>query len=137
MSGDRHMHPAVYSCERSIAFDPTISQSELRSRTGRFAADLTGSLHDDGCRLIGHIKGLFLAGDGGHLAFSVTSFGEAAHCNGKLPESVAGAMLTVNIIVYGVGIDTVTISFEKAFMRLLTAGDALHESKGPQGMHRK
>jgi len=118
---DRHVHPTVYARELNITFNVEIQDGELRSRTEKFLTGLTRDLRDAGCRLIGHIKGLFAAHEKGYLMFSVTSFEEAAQFKGKLDAGITAAIMTVNVIVYGVGFAAVEDAFKKSFRKHLSA----------------
>jgi hypothetical protein len=79
-----------------------LSASELRGRIDAFLSELTISLQGDGCTLIGHIKGLLDVEEDGHLFFNITSFEGKARYKGELTGEIAGAKLTINVIVYGV-----------------------------------
>jgi hypothetical protein len=115
---NHHMHPAVYARKMSTTFDAVIQDEELRFRVERFLTDLTRSLMNAGCELIGHIKGLIAAGVAGYLMFSVTSHDDPVSFKGELKTGITEASMTVNIIVYGLGPDAVETAFEKAYQRL-------------------
>jgi hypothetical protein len=121
LTSGHHIHPAVYARKMNIAFDAAMKDEELRFRVERFLTDLTRSLRNDGCELIGHIKGLFVADEGGHLMFSVTSHDEPAQFKGELHAGITGGIMTVNIIVYGIELKIVETMFKKAFQRHLKA----------------
>ena len=75
---------------------------------------LTTGLKDLGCRLIGHIKGILDGGSSGHLMFSVTSFDDDAHFKGVIKGEVKKAVLTINIIVYGIETSKIEALFNEA-----------------------
>lgn len=110
MSRDDHPHPPAdrdprpSACARrgSLALRVPCSEKELRVALDGFLGDLTGFLREQGCRLIGHIKGMLEAGEKGHLFFSVTSFEEEARYKGGLTGELTEVDFTVNVIVYGV-----------------------------------
>ena len=106
--------PAAYSCRKEMTFGNNIPEIELKARTSAFLSELTLGLKDRGCNLIGHIKGLVDAGNNGHLMFSITSFEDEVHFKGQLKEDVISAVLTVNIIVYGIEKRVVEAVFQKA-----------------------
>jgi hypothetical protein len=108
------MHPVVYAQKISITFDAAILDAELRLRIERFLMDLTRRLKNDGCELIGHIKGLFAADSAGYLMFSITSPDEPPKFKGEINSKITGAQMSVNVIVYGVGLKIVETAFEKA-----------------------
>jgi len=115
---DEHILPVVFAQKMVIDFDAAIEDDELRSRTERFLRDMTQTLMNEGCELIGHIKGLFTAGDAGYLMFSLTSHDEPVSMKGELKTGIRKAEMTVNIIVYGVGHETAASAFKKAFKEL-------------------
>lgn len=96
------LHPTVCAQEADLTFEVPLPADELRGRIDAFMSALTSSLRDDGCRLIGHIKGLLEVEGNKHLFFSVTSFEEKASYKGELSQEISKAKLTINVIVYGV-----------------------------------
>jgi hypothetical protein len=115
---DKYIHPTVFARKMSIIFNAAINDAELRFKADSFLKDLTQSLRNEGCELIGHIKGLFAAGVAGYLMFSITSHNEPVHFKGELNAEITRAVLTLNIIVYGVGHEIVKNTFKKAFQEL-------------------
>jgi len=95
-------HPAAYAQEVKLTLAVPLSASELKGRMDAFLSLLTRSLQEDGCKLIGHIKGLLDVGGNGRLFFSLTSFEEKARYKGELTGKIVKARLTINVIVYGV-----------------------------------
>ena len=103
MSGVGHeVHPTVYAQEVNLTLEVPLSASELQGKIDAFLSELTRSLRSDGCKLIGHIKGLLEVEGNDHLSFSITSFEEKARYKGELTHEIARAKLTINVIVYGV-----------------------------------
>ena len=103
MSGVGHeVHPTVYAQEVNLTLEVPLSASELQGKIDAFLSELTRSLKGDGCKLIGHIKGLLEVEGNDHLFFSITSFEEKARYKGELTHEIARAKLTINVIVYGV-----------------------------------
>ena len=110
MSRDDHLHPppdrdprpAACAQRGTIALRAACSEEELRAAVGAFLADLTRFLREEGCELIGHIKGMLEAGDKGHLFFSVTSFEEEVRFKGGLTGDLTKVDFSLNVIVYGV-----------------------------------
>lgn len=67
--------------------------------------------------MIGHIKGLVDADEKGHLLFSITSFEEGARFKGEMAGGITEAVLTINVIVYGIEEEIVEKMLEEAFAR--------------------
>jgi len=111
MTHDNHAHPpsggdpqpTAYALQSTLSLPGTLSETELRKDIDAFLAELTRSLREQGCRLIGHIKGILETGDKGHLFFSVTSFEQKTRFKGGLTGEYEKINLTLNVIVYGVG----------------------------------
>lgn len=61
--------------------------------------------HETGTCIIGHIKALALFPDGGYLRVSVVSPTLPAGIEGSVPRGCTGLVLTLNVIVYGLGRD--------------------------------
>jgi len=61
--------------------------------------------HETGTGIIGHIKALALFPDGGYLRVSVVSPTLPAGVEGSVPAGCTGLVLTLNVIVYGIGRD--------------------------------
>jgi len=119
------VHPTVYAQEVSLKFKVPLSTSELLGRIDAFMSELTCSLQGDGCKLIGHIKGLLEVEGNAHLFFSITSFEEKARYKGELTHEIASAKLTINVIVYGVE--------QRSVERAVREGLERHLMKGCQG----
>jgi len=103
----REEHPTACSIQVGLEFGARMQAAEIRTRIGVFLSDLTSFLEDNGCRLIGHIKGLLDAGAGGQLFFSVTSFEDNPRYKGEIDGEISEAMLSINVIIYGVGEESV------------------------------
>ncbi len=111
------LHPTVCAQEVGLAFEVPLLADELHGRIDAFMSALTSSLQDDGCNLIGHIKGLLEVEEDGHLFFSLTSFEGKASYKGELTGEIAGAKLTINVIVYGVGQEGVERAIQDGLRR--------------------
>ncbi len=111
MTHDDHAHPppdgdpqpTAYALQSTLSLPGPLSETDLRKGVDAFLAELTRSLREQGCRLIGHIKGILEAGDKDHLFFSVTSFEQRTRFKGGLTGITEKLDLTLNVIVYGVG----------------------------------
>ncbi len=70
-----------------------------------FLETLAHRCHETGKGIIGHIKALALFPDGGYLRVSVVSPTVAAGVEGAVPMGCTELVLTLNVIVYGLGRD--------------------------------
>jgi len=68
-----------------------------------FMETLARRCHETGKGLIGHIKALALFPDGGYLRISVVSPTVAAGVEGSVPMGCTELVLTLNVLVYGLG----------------------------------
>ncbi len=101
---DGDPHPAAYALRGTLTLPGPWSETEIRVGVDAFLAELTRSLREQGCRLIGHIKGILETGEKDHLFFSVTSFEQRTRFKGGLTGRPVKIDFTLNVIVYGVGI---------------------------------
>jgi len=99
---DRDPRPSACALRGTTALRAACTERELRVAVDAFLGDLTGFLKEQGCGLIGHIKGMLEAGEKGHLFFSVTSFEEEVRYKGGLTGDLTRVGFTLNVIVYGV-----------------------------------
>ena len=53
----------------------------------------------------------------GHFIFSITSFTEDAHFKGKMADGIEEAILTINIIVYGIDKKVIETEYQKIFSK--------------------
>jgi len=68
-----------------------------------FMETLAHRCYETGKAIIGHIKALALFPDGGYLRVSVVSPTLAAGVEGSVPMGCTELVLTLNVIVYGLG----------------------------------
>lgn len=104
---DGDLRPTAYAWKGMLVLARKLSNAELQERADSFLSGLTRSLAEEGCRLIGHIKGILEAGDKGQLFFSTTSFDRRPRHKGGLTGSFEKIDFTLNVIVYGVGMEKI------------------------------
>jgi len=124
---DAGPRPAAYALAGTLSLQGPWSETELRAAVDGFLSELTRTLQEAGCVLIGHIKGILEAGGKGHLFFSVTSFEEKARYKGRLTGNFAKVDLSLNVIVYGVGSEGIEQLVLAGLRKHL--GEVLHDSK--------
>jgi hypothetical protein len=95
--------PTAYARHGTVDLQGVWSAEDLKAAVDAFLSDLTRFLREQGCSLIGHIKGIVDAGEEGHLFFSVTSFEEKVRFKGELGGAFTRLDFAINVIVYGVG----------------------------------
>jgi hypothetical protein len=95
-------HPTACSMQIAIEYDRQVPAATVSKRLDSFLSDLTNFLRDNGCTLIGHIKGLIDAEESGQLFFSITSFDEPVRYKGEIDGKIGKVELSINVIVYGV-----------------------------------
>ena len=95
--------PAVFAARAGLVFDPPARSGQVEAAVVRFFATLSQGLDGASCTLVGHIKGTIAADGRGNLAFHSTMLGVAPALTGGFAAGVvAGADLTINVIVFGV-----------------------------------
>ena len=135
MTHDDHSHPppagdpqpTAYALQSKLSLPGPLSETDLRKGVDAFLSELTRSLREQGCRLIGHIKGIFEAGDKGHLFFSVTSFEQRTRFKGGLTGIAEKLDFALNVIVYGVGSERVERLVLEGLRKHL--GEVAHDSQ--------
>ncbi len=114
-----HIHDqedaVVIAEDKVLAFTKEVSVDELKGLISRFIVDLTTALRDEGCKLIGHIKGRVKLGDGEQLFFNTTTFNREPSFQGDLKRMILNCDMTINIIVYGISEKDVSRIYERAF----------------------
>ena len=94
--------PAVYAARATVTFAPPVHADQLESVVAGFFEALAGGLATAGCTLVGHVKGTIQAPGRGDLAFHATTLGARPAVTGGLAGLAGEAVLTVNVIVFGV-----------------------------------
>ena len=109
--------PAVFAARADVAFDPPARADQLELAVTHFFAALAGGLADAGCSLVGHLKGILAAPGHGDLAFHATALGARPAFTGGVAGMAADAVLTVNVIVFGVGDEALPAIVTSAWSR--------------------
>jgi hypothetical protein len=105
--------PAVHAARFDLAFEPPATPAALQADLTGFLAALTAGLSRAGCTLVGHVKGGVRVDDA-VVAFSLTTLTDAPRWQGAFPNLVSQAVLTLNVIVFGVSGDVVAELVESA-----------------------
>ncbi len=114
---DESLKPTVYTREMSLDLRHFPTGQALESRLSSALMDLTENLRENGCPLIGHIKGVVdFTETGASLFFSVTNFRDQPTFRGEVPEGAQNACMIVNVIVYGLDFPAVKKISEKVFV---------------------
>ena len=94
--------PAVFAAQADVVFEPPARPDQLELAITHFFAALSGGLTDAGCSLVGHIQGTLAARGHGDLAFHATALAVRPALTGGIAGEAVEAVLTVNVIVFGV-----------------------------------
>ena len=94
--------PAVFAARADVVFAAPAHADQLEQVVSRFCAALSRGLADAGCSLVGHIKGTLAVSGHGDLAFHLTALAAEPALTGGVAGVAEGAVLTVNVIVFGV-----------------------------------
>jgi hypothetical protein len=94
--------PAVFAARADVVFRPPAHPDQLESVIVGFFRALSPALAAAGCTLVGHIKGTVAVPGRGDLAFHATSLEAAPALTGGVAGQARDAVLTVNVIVFGV-----------------------------------
>jgi hypothetical protein len=109
--------PAVYAARAAVTFDPPAHADQLESVVATFLEALSDGLANAGCTLVGHIKGTVQAPGRGDLAFHATTLGVRPAVTGGLAGLAADAVLTINVIVFGVAEQDLPAQVQDAWSR--------------------
>jgi hypothetical protein len=94
------LEPTVSSFNLEVDTD-ALTGEELRKALSNYLNKVTSALKEAGCPLIGHIKLMFDAAQGGCLIASATSFHETPSVEGDFEGISRKGRLTVHAVVYG------------------------------------
>jgi hypothetical protein len=94
--------PVVFAGQADVVFAPSARPDQLELAITHFFAGLSGGLADAGCSLVGHLKGTLAAPGHGDLAFHATALAVKPALTGGIAGVADAAVLTVNVIVFGV-----------------------------------
>ena len=94
--------PAVFAARADVVFAPSPQADQVEVAITRFLAALSGGLADAGCTLVGHVKGTLAAPGHGDLGFHATALAVSPLLTGGIVGDAQEAVLTVNVIVFGI-----------------------------------
>jgi len=77
------------------------------ARLAEILSNIAEDLELAACKAIGHIKAVAKAAEGGYLMVSVTSTGKTPDIKGRLPARISQLKIALNVIVYGINLNTV------------------------------
>jgi hypothetical protein len=106
--------PAVLSLETQIEFAGQTSPAEAEQAIRAFCCRFARELGEQGCRLIGHVKGAVETTECGALFFSLTTFEGPPQVKGGLTCAIRSCRFTLNAIVYFIDVSVVEASATKA-----------------------
>ncbi len=115
---------AVFAARADVVFEPPVTADQLELAITHFFAALSGGLADAGCSLVGHIKGTLTARGHGDLAFHATGLAAKPALTGGIAGMAAEAVLTVNVIVFGVDDEALPAIVTSAWARATGAATA-------------
>ena len=92
----------MFAARADVVFAAPAHADQLEQVVSRFCAALSRGLADAGCSLVGHVKGTLTVSGHGDLAFHLTALAAEPALTGGVAGVARGAVLTVNVIVFGV-----------------------------------
>jgi hypothetical protein len=95
--------PVVFAGRADLTLSPAAGRAALRGQVADVLAELNERLEAAGCTLVGHVKGSLDAAERGRLQFNVTALRGRASFHGDVQGDVQRAVLTLNVIVFGIG----------------------------------
>jgi hypothetical protein len=100
--------PAVYAASGELSFARPAVSRDIEAAVTDVLVQLSHALAAAGCTAIGHIKGTLSTADLGALSFHVTDLQRAPLLRGGFVSPVERAVLTLNVIVFGLREDLLT-----------------------------
>jgi len=113
------IEPSHYSETVDLHYKNPVCTEVLRGTIIDALAEVTKTLQQTGCTLIGHIKALLDAGSDGQLFFSITSFDEEARSKGEIKNTITEAKYVINVIVFGSDEVLINKIVKKSFSKLM------------------
>lgn len=107
--------PAVFAARAEVVFDPPAHSDGLESLIAGFFRALLPALAAAGCTLVGHIKGTVTARGRGDLTFHATDLEAPPALTGGVAGLAHDAVLTINVIVFGVDEQTLPVLVRAAW----------------------
>jgi len=112
------IEPSHYSETVHLHYKNPVGTEALRGTIIDALTEVTKTLQQTGCTLIGHIKALLDAGSDGQLFFSVTSFDEEVRSKGEIKNTITDAKYIINVIVFGSNEALISQIVKKSFSTL-------------------
>ena len=94
--------PEVFAATADLTFPSPLDPDQVEAAVRAFLGRLSLALAAAGCVLVGHVKGVVTDVDENELGFSLTTLEGEPRFDGSLPDTTDRAVLTVNVIVFGV-----------------------------------
>ena len=94
--------PAIFAARADVVFAPPAAAAAMGAAVRAFLHRLRDDLAEAGCVLIGHVKGTLVSAERGGLTFSLTTLDGEARLATSLCGDLDAAVLTLNVIVFGV-----------------------------------
>jgi G3E family GTPase len=91
----------------TLSANGNLAHEHFSSQLAEILKNIAGDLEIAACKAIGHIKAVAKAAEGGYLMVSVTSTGRAPDVKGRLPARISQLKIALNVIVYGINLNTV------------------------------
>jgi hypothetical protein len=97
--------PVVHAVRADVAYMPPAAAAAVAAGLEAFVRKLRDELAAAGCVLVGHVKGTLDCTGHGGLTFSLTSLDGEPRVAASLRGDLDAAVLTLNVIVFGVAED--------------------------------
>ena len=110
--------PAVFAARADVVFAAPAHADQMDQVVSRFCAALSRGLAGAGCSLVGHVKGTLTVSGHGDLAFHLTALAAEPALTGGVAGMAKRAVLTVNVIVFGVDEEALPAIVTSAWSRV-------------------
>jgi hypothetical protein len=117
----KHLHQdnsVVIAKNVTLTFTQSLSDTDIKSEIIHFLDTLTRHLKNEGCKIIGHIKGKIDSAENGVLFFNQTAFDSLPDVKGQICNTVNQAEMVINIIVFGITKENVERAFNHSVLSI-------------------
>ena len=109
------MEPVPVARSYTLAANGGLAHEYFSAQLAEILSNIAGDLEIAACKAIGHIKAVAKADEGGYLMVSVTSTGKTPDIKGRLPARISQLKIALNVIVYGINLNTVEAIVDARF----------------------
>ncbi len=109
------MQPVPVARSYTLDANGKLAHEFFSAQLAEILRNIAEDLELAACKAIGHIKAVVKAAEGGYLMVSVTATGKTPDIKGRLPARISQLKIALNVIVYGINLNTVEAIVDARF----------------------